>query len=414
MRDELLSFKTFALETLGCKVNRVESDSFQALLQQHEARIVPAEEADCIIVNTCTVTAEADKKARKTVRSLLKQAPSARIVVTGCAAALKPEMFTDLDPRIRVIERVELTELLQSARATRLLRLGPGFRTRVGVKIQDGCDNACTYCIVHVARGAARSVPYYDVCAEVEDYLAAGVNEVVLTGIDLGSYESNGFRLKHLLSELSRIAEGYAKARQPVARIRASSLEPLSVTDDLISLLALSDGRICRHLHVPVQSGSSKVLREMDRPYNADDFMRLAGKLHANIPSISLTTDIICGFPGETEADFESTMDLAREVGFSKIHVFPYSPREGTPAAARPDQIPPEVKADRAARLRALAEELREQDRNKRSGTKELVLIEDARKGLTESYHEIELDELGVFDPTCMPTPGSLIQLELP
>ena len=390
----------FAVINHGCKVNKVESDTFASLLAARGAQLADEERAQLVIVNTCTVTGEADKKARKAVRHALKASPEALVVVTGCGAVIDPVAYSSLDERVQVIGRFELLDLIREGNEAPL-RLGEGFRTRVNLKIQDGCDRACTYCIVHVARGKARSSDAAQVLAEADAYLSSGVKELVLTGIDLGSYQSGDYGLAKLVEELIVLSRSNCTSGDLPARIRASSLEPMSITPEFIDLLASSEGRLCRHLHLPLQSGSSKVLREMARPYTADEFASLVEHLYDRIPSLSLSTDIIVGFPGETDEDFAQTMQLARACRFSKIHVVPYSKREGTPAATRSDQVPPEIMRQRAAQLRELSDELRDSDFASRMGTEELVIVE-SRFALTESYHEIPIPE-GAPEGALMP-----------
>ncbi|MBE6473091.1 MAG: MiaB/RimO family radical SAM methylthiotransferase [Coriobacteriaceae bacterium] len=395
---------TFHIVNLGCKVNRVESDSMAAALLRHGCKAEAEEAADLVIVNTCTVTGEAEKKTRKAVRHALAVNPLARVVVTGCAAAITPGFFESLDPRVEVRGKKQLEDELESGQEVPQLRVGQGFRTRVGVKVQDGCDRACSYCIVHVARGKAWSVSHDVVVREARKHFDAGVKEVVLAGIDIGAYRDGGLELPQLADLLVREADEATLEGDLPARIRISSIEPVSVSDALVGALVRNDGRICRHLHLPVQSGSSKVLHEMNRPYSAEEFMRLVEKLRAAVPGISLTTDVIVGFPGETEADFQETCDLVRAAGFSRLHVFPYSRREGTPAAERPDQVPAEIKRERASRLRAIGKSLGEADMLSRSGTRELVLVEGAT-ALTESYHEVAAPEAS--------EPGALVPVVL-
>lgn len=384
---------TFHVVNLGCKVNRVESDEFAALLLEQGGRAASADEAGLIVVNTCTVTGEAEKKTRKAVRQALRANENARVVVTGCAAAIDPDTYTAMDARVLVVPKGSVVGLLSGEgeaehghdRATSgvALRVGEEFPTRVGVKVQDGCDNACTYCIVHVARGRAWSRSADEIEREVCRLAQAGAREIVLTGINLGSYRFEGARLADLLRRLlAATGEG--------VRFRISSVEPRDVDDDLIALMAASDGRICRHLHLPLQSGSPKVLKEMARPYKADYFRELVGKLYAAMPQLSLSTDVIVGFPGETEEDYLATEEMARDCRFSRMHIFRYSKREGTPAARRVDQVPPEVKASRAKRLEALAEELRAADRARRAGSRERALVETDGVATTESYHAVE------------------------
>ena len=388
----------YTVVNLGCKVNRVEADGFERLLAERGGVPVGEAAADLIVVNTCTVTGEAEKKTRKAVRHALSTNDGARVVVTGCASELSSETFTAMDDRVVVVPKagadLYLSELEMSGTAPcetpESFPASPADgRTRIGIKVQDGCDNACTYCIVHVARGRATSRPAEAVVAEAVALARSGVREIVLTGINLGSYDADGLDLDDLCRRLlAETAELHAPG-EPLCRFRIGSVEPMDVSMDLIGLLAEAGGRLCRHLHLPLQSGSSKVLREMGRPYDAEEYRQLVDYLRAMVPEIALTTDIIVGFPGETDEDFEDTCALARHVGFAKIHVFPYSRREGTPAAERSDQVPPGEKAARAARLRALTDELAAADRAARAGTVELALVETPEVATTESYHEM-------------------------
>lgn len=391
----------FAVVNLGCKVNRVESDDASARLAARGTETAEAD-ADLIVVNTCTVTGEAEKKTRKAVRRALRANDRARVLVTGCAAAVDAAFYEALDPRVRVVGKARLAEEIEAwcdsegvSAAPPLLPVGPGFRTRVGVKVQDGCDNACTYCIVHVARGRATSRAADGVVRECAEYARAGAGEIVLTGINLGSYcdgarrDPSATRLAGLLRRLlDATADLHAPGAFPV-RFRISSIEPRDVDDALVDLLAAADGRVCRHLHLPLQAGSSKVLREMARPYDADRFRALVERLYAAVPGLALSTDVIAGFPGETDAEFQETLELARACRFAKMHAFPYSRRAGTPAAERPDQVPPAVKAARAAQLRALGDELRAAERARRAGTVELALVEEGGVAMSESYFEL-------------------------
>ena len=391
----------FAVVNLGCKVNRVESDDAAARLALRGVE-TPEASADLIVVNTCTVTGEAEKKTRKAVRRALRANDRARVLVTGCAAAVDAAFYEALDPRVRVVGKARLAEEIEAwcdsegvSAAPPLLPVGPGFRTRVGVKVQDGCDNACTYCIVHVARGRATSRAADGVVRECAEYARAGAGEIVLTGINLGSYcdgarrDPSATRLAGLLRRLlDATADLHAPGAFPV-RFRISSIEPRDVDDALVDLLAAADGRVCRHLHLPLQAGSSKVLREMARPYDADRFRALVERLYAAVPGLALSTDVIAGFPGETDAEFQETLELARACRFAKMHAFPYSRRAGTPAAERPDQVPPDIKAARAAALRALGDELRAAERARRAGTVELALVEEGGVAMSESYFEL-------------------------
>lgn len=397
------------LVNIGCKVNRVEIDGIAAALLDQGARLAEPGQADIVIMNTCTVTGDAEKKTRKSVRQALRENPHAHVLVTGCAVAIDAAELCGIDERVHAVGKAQAAqvawelvgehphETVGDARADAHpaanggtapgthLRMGGGFRTRVGIKVQDGCNNACTYCIVHVARGLPRSEPADQVAAEVRRYAAAGARELVLTGINLGTYESAGKDLAGLAASLAPLV--------PEGRIRISSVEPRDVTDRLIDLLADSDGHICRHLHLPLQSGSSRVLAQMARPYDAPFFLDLVARLRRAVPQISLSTDIIVGFPGETEEDFLRTLAVARIAGFSKIHVFRYSRRAGTPAAERSDQVDPQVIAERAHRLTDLGRILAHKDAARRAGSAERVLVERTGRGTTESYHTVLLPQ---------------------
>ncbi len=388
---------------LGCKVNRVEADGFDTLLRAAGSLPVSEEEADLIVVNTCTVTGDAEKKTRKAVRRSLRANERARVVVTGCAAAIDGSVFEAMDGRVIVVPKAAMATFLGEQAPQRSARSDdasidartqpfPCDRRRVGVKVQDGCDNACTYCIVHVARGPARSREADAIVEEVRRLAQEGVREVVLTGINLGAYRSAGGGLAPLLTRLLHQTAGLHGEGEEPCRIRLSSIEPSDVDEELLNAIAAADGRICRHLHLPLQAGSTKVLAEMGRPYTAEDYLSLVGRLRAALPALALSTDAIVGFPGETEEEFEETLALAEACGFSQMHVFPYSKREGTPAAAREDQVPSEVRALRAKLLRELGKRLKQRDRSLRRDTVELALVESRGRAMTESYHEVEVD----------------------
>lgn len=375
----------FCIVNLGCRVNRVESDSIAQAYLARGGEMVSAAYAELVVVNTCTVTGEAEKKTRKAIHRALRANDHARVIVTGCAANVDPEGYSAMDERITVVDKSELLNAAGGDFASSV-RVGEDFPARVGVKIQDGCDHACTFCIVHVARGKAWSRPSAEILAEVKALAASGVSEIVMTGIDLGSYlEASGHDLCWLLRMLmEEVAD---------CRFRISSIEPISVNDELIALMAGSNGRICRHLHLPLQSGSSKVLAEMERPYDAAYFKSLVTKLRDAMPDISLTTDLMVAFPGETEEDFRESLEMARSSQFSKIHVFRYSKRAGTPAAKRSDQIPAEVSEHRAKELRELSLELRRSFGESLVGRRELIAVESDGMGMSDSFYRVRLDK---------------------
>ena len=452
-----MSAPCFHIVNLGCKVNRVESDSCAVQLLQYGWCAGDLSDADLIIINTCTVTGEADKKTRKTVRHAASNNNHAKILVTGCAAQITPEVFEEMSEQVFVVPKAklknEIDELIKTFDLAKLncnvildhpFPLGKNFHTRVGVKIQDGCNNACTYCIVHVARGRAWSRPADEVIDECVALHRAGVREIVLTGINLGSYSylqdtqsddfsrpgdyqcagslqskclpaqesrsnksqsgvlrsdncapssANSVNLTQLLEQLLHATKGIDNSGAPLTRFRISSIEPADVTDDLLQLMQSANGRIARHLHLPLQSGSTKVLREMARPYTAEQFEQLVKKIREICPIIALSTDVIAGFPGETLEDFQETIDVCKRSRFMKLHVFPYSMREGTPAATRADQVSPQTKNKRAKILRNLSCELATADLARRAGTREFALVETNNKATAESYHEIAVSD---------------------
>ena len=391
---------------LGCRVNRVESDRISEALVRAGLTLVDADEADLIVVNTCAVTGEAEAKTRKAVRHALGRAREPYVIATGCAANLHPEMLSELSPRVRV-------EPLKTDIAPRALEL-LGYasdgeeteldahdvaellgRSRWGVKIQDGCNNRCTYCIVWKARGPERSVPVDAVLDQVREAHAAGIPEVVLTGVNLGAYDGSSASDAHVeIDELVRIILDATS----IEHVRLSSIEPMDVSERLLDQMAAHPRRVAPFLHLPVQSGSSSVLARMERPYTADDVMKLAARIRAKLPGVSLSSDMIVGFPGETDDEFEATLDVARAAGFSRIHVFRYSARPGTPAAAMPDQVRPEVMATRSQRLRALALELAQSDARARVGTCERAVIEQGAIGTLASFHKVRIDDAPAFE----------------
>ena len=361
------------------------------------------QDANLIIVNTCTVTHVADAKTRKTVRSVCKKntLDTSKIIVTGCAAAIYSDFYVAIDSRIQFVSKLSMIgtlagligEVSTSAQANILA--GENFRTRASIKVQDGCDNACTYCIVHVARGKSTSVPASDVVAQAKALLNAGVKEINLTGVNIGAYCDGDINLAKLLNELVTLIEHkFANYSGIPARFRLGSIEPQDFSDKLIEVIAAAQGKICRHFHLPLQSGSSKVLGQMNRRYTADAFLQLVHKIKEAMPTASFSTDVICGFPGETDDDFSQTLEVCKQCRFMKIHVFPYSMRKNTPAAQRDDQIDPKIKNARCKQLQELGRALAKQDLEKRKG--EFGLIEAPNRARLESYHLIKCDSIEI------------------
>lgn len=386
--------QTFSIITLGCKVNKVEADSMSVRLTALGATQSALEAARVVLINTCTVTGEADSKTRKAAHRALRDAtPGATVIVCGCGATAHPEQFKDEPTELEVIANkadalqraIELLELDISTNLTTSARVGEGFNTRVAIKVQDGCDNACSYCIVPKARGAACSVPLGEVLDEVAANTQAGAKEIILTGIDLGCYHEGAVSLTELLERILAVGEDF--------RIRLSSIELPSISDKLLNLIAASEGHICAHLHIPLQSGSERILEAMRRNYTAWGFLQRLAEIKTVVPHIALSTDVIVGFPGETEDDFNDTLAFCEQAGFSRIHIFRYSKRPGTVAATMPQMVSSEIKAQRAEELRRLALTLTEQDATRRIGSCEAVLRETAQRGRTESYYPVKLSD---------------------
>lgn len=392
-----------AVINLGCRVNRVESDRMERDLAAAGFTLVDPQDASLIVINTCAVTGEAEAKTRKAVRHALNQPMEPYVIATGCAAALHPESLSELSDRVSVVP----SKIDVAGSALRILGLesdGASLRctaeassmlprqARMGVKIQDGCNNRCTYCIVWKARGPERSVPMESVLSEVRAVCDLGLPEVVLTGVNLGAYDGEGMGDSHV--EIDELLDILMRDTA-IPQIRLSSIEPMDVSDRLIERVASSRGRIAPFFHLPVQSGCTRTLSRMGRPYTAEAFEDLCARIKAAIPAASLSCDLIVGFPGETEEDFEESLALCGRVGFSRMHVFRYSARPGTPAASMPYQIPAEVMAERSKLARDLADRLSRADALSRVGTCERAVIEEGCRGTLASFHRVEVAGLG-------------------
>lgn len=377
---------TLRTVTLGCKVNQYETQLVrEGLLGIGYRDAGEREPADLCLVNTCTVTAEGDAKSRQLVRRLHRQNPHARIVVMGCYATRAPDELKRLPGVSEVItDKRELPDWLGRHGVVDLPRGVTRLdgRSRAYVKLQDGCLLRCSYCIIPQVRPAMHSRPLAEVVAEVRAIVAQGVGEVVLTGIHLGHYgvdfnagrpKPDWVRLPTLLRELLRIPGEF--------RIRLSSIEATEVSRELIGVMRDHADRICSHLHVCLQSGSDAVLRRMKRRWGVKRMIDRCRLVQTQLDRPALTTDVIVGFPGETEGDFRATVAACREVGFSKLHVFPFSPRRGTPAAEMPEQVPADVKAKRAAELSCVGAELRNQYFDTLVGQTLHVLVESVQQG---------------------------------
>ena len=399
--------RRIALVTLGCKVNQCESAGLAEGLRRMGHTLVGFDaEADVCIVNTCTVTARTDFQSRQLIRRAARRNPAAPVIVTGCYAQVAPEQLKTL-PNVRIVAGNAEKELIPGlaaslnggpaevmvrdiAEARHFTGPAPGRfpgRTRAFLKIQDGCNARCSYCIVPSARGPSRSMQPGDVLENISALGGAGYREIVLTGVHLGAWGADLTPPRGLPSLLRQIEESGR-----VGRLRLSSIEPLEVTEELIERLRGSTV-LCPHLHIPLQSGDDRVLSAMGRHYGRQFFRDLVNRLVSEIPDLAIGVDVMAGFPGEKDGEFENTAELLRELPVAYLHVFPYSERPGTLAASMPGKIGAGLRAERAAALRALGLAKREEFARRAVGTRQTVLVEGSRdrktgrlKGFTGNY----------------------------
>lgn len=372
---------TLRTVTLGCKVNQYETQYVrEGLLRVGYRDAAEGEPADLCLVNTCTVTREADYKCRKIVRALARTNPGAQIVVMGCYAARAAQELAALPGVVEVVmDKRDLPGLL----ARFGLHEAPTgirsftWRHRAWVKVQDGCHMGCSYCIVPKVRPVLWSRPAHEVLEEVQALSSAGYREIVLTGIHLGHYcldqrpretATKRLDLAGLVEQILTLDGDF--------RLRLSSIEAAEVTPVLIDLVAAHPQRLCPHLHLPLQSGSDGVLSRMRRRYSSQQFVETCQAVEQRVPGLALTTDVIVGFPGESEADFQATCQVVEEIGFAKVHVFRYSPREGTPAAEFPEQVAEQAKQKRAAELGRKSRRLHQRYLKRLCGERLQVLAE--------------------------------------
>jgi threonylcarbamoyladenosine tRNA methylthiotransferase MtaB len=376
-----------ALDTVGCKLNQAETQLLARQLARAGYRLVaPEDGADVYVLNTCTVTRVADGKCRRLLKSARRRNPGALVVAIGCYVERDRQELAQIKGVDLVLDNSQKMDLLpRLEQSGRLLRPGAvsshaDFRTRAFIKVQDGCNNFCSYCIVPMVRGREKSLPLEQVLDEVKSRVADGYKEVVLTGTEIGAYNDKGIGLKELLRRIL--------ADTGVARLRLSSLQPQEITPALIGLW--QDERLCRHFHLSLQSGSGAVLKRMKRRYTTADYKRAVELIRKAVPGAAVTTDVIVGFPGETEAEFRESYDFARQMDFARIHVFTYSPRPGTKAADTPRQVDDKIKRERSRRMLALGRACVRSFRKGFLGQTLMVLWEKETggvwSGLTDNY----------------------------
>lgn len=420
--------KTVAFHTLGCKVNHYETEGIWNMFKDNGYERVDFERmADVYVINTCTVTNTGDKKSRQIIRRAIRKNPESIICVTGCYAQTSPGEVMEIDGVDIVVgtqNRKKMIPLIEEHKKTRLPINGvenimqtrvfeemdvPQFsdRTRASLKIQEGCNNFCTFCIIPWSRGLLRSRDPEHVLEQAQKLVDAGYKEIVLTGIHTAGYgeDMTDYNFANLLRDLEEKVEG-------LQRIRISSIEASQITDEVIDVLDKSK-KIVRHLHIPLQSGSSTVLTRMRRKYSAEFYAEKIEKIKKALPGLAITSDIIVGFPGETTEEFQETYEFVKRIGYAELHVFPYSRRTGTPAARMENQIDNDVKEDRVQQMISLSNDLAKQYALKYQGeVLEVIPEEKSSKksgnliGYTDNYLKVQFE--GAEDLI-----GSLVQVKI-
>ncbi len=409
--------KTVKLITMGCKVNQYDTQSMRETLLSNGYTVVDeTQPADLYLINTCTVTNAADQKARQTIRKAIRQNPNADVFVTGCYAESDRTAIEQI-PGVTFVfgnrEKADIQIYLDKLRAKSLLQIEPiqhdaireharfssgvsnaGKRTRALIKVQDGCSAFCTYCIIPYVRGRMTSRPLTEIEEEAHRIADSGIKEIVITGVHLGAYGQDTDRDKNIADIIEHIHD-----IDGIERIRFSSIEPMYFPDILVERMSALP-KCMPHFHLPIQSGSDKVLRSMRRRYTTKQFTQLVAKLRSQFnDDIGITTDMMVGFPGETNSDFQDSLQFVEKIGFSQLHVFRYSPRKGTPAATYPDQIPPPISSARSSEMIQLGNDLSTTFRQRMLGKSKHILIEDSRDGenqllagFTENYLRVLVD----------------------
>lgn len=421
--------KRVAFQTLGCKVNFYDTESLMQTFTDSGYEIVNfKEKADVYVINTCTVTNEGARKSRQMVRQAKRRSPDSFVAVVGCYSQIAPEevlQITGVDLVIGTKGKKRLVQMIEEARDAQLPldfveKMGEreSFeeipvqrfigRTRATIKIEDGCDQYCSYCIIPYARGPVRSRHPKSALNEVKNLVQMGVQEIVLTGIHLGAYGQDLAAEMNLVELIKMFLP-----IQGLKQIRLSSLEITEVTDELISLL-VDEPQLCPHLHLPLQAGSDLILKMMNRPYTKGQFASRVEKIRDLLPDLAITTDVMVGFPGETAALFQETYDFVQKIAFSQLHVFKYSARPGTRAAKFDSQLSKEVKDQRSQELRRLGDELSYRYRKRFLGQTLPVLVETERDQMTGMLTGITPNYLRVYlrpDQNVIPGQISLIKL---
>ena len=401
--------KKVAFYTLGCKVNQYETEAMLELFEKEGYEKAETEDyADVYVINTCTVTHMSDRKSRQYIRRMKKKNPDAIIAVVGCYSQVSPEEILSIDEvnlvmgtndRKKIVEEVKKTDASRKVSTVDDIMKVKAFeeieinktngKTRAFMKIQDGCDRYCSYCIIPYARGRVRSRDLESIVKEVENLASNGYKEVVLTGIHVASYgkdiKDSDIKLLDVIKQINDI-EG-------IERIRLSSVEPILFTDEFVEAVSTMD-KVCPHYHLSLQSGCDETLKRMKRRYTTEEYKAIVDRLRAAIPNVSITTDVIVGFPGETNEEFDKTYEFLKDIELTHMHVFKYSPRKGTPAATMENQVDPSTKHDRSEKLLQLNEENFNKFGQKMLDKEFNVLFEqkvgdNKYEGLTENYVKV-------------------------
>ena len=403
--DVVTDVLTYAVVTFGCRVNQADSLAIERELQSYGAVAAPPDQADVIVVNTCSVTATADQGARQTIRRVVRTNPSVKVIVTGCYATRAAADVANLPNVIQVIPNDDKESVAESVfagvhlpTAERLgngdgpcgheLSPGAGGRTVFTLRVQTGCDEACSYCIIPSTRGRGRSLPVEHVVRAVDRAVAAGYKEIVLTGVHLGSYGRDLAGRLSLLTLLRQLSD-----RSDDVLFRISSLEPMDCTRDLVALFAMSSN-VAPHFHLPLQHASNSVLRSMRRPYTIDYYCRLVTEIAGLMPDVSIGSDVIVGFPGETDRHFEESAATLRGLPLSHLHVFPYSDRPGTEASAIYPKVDGTVIRERGRVVREIGGQMASRFRNAQHGTsRRALVVDDGWSAVTDNYIKVRLNE---------------------
>ena len=393
----------YSIVTFGCRVNQADSLSIEAGFLARGAVAVPPDEADVVVVNTCSVTATADQGARQTIRRVARANPSVRVIVTGCYATRAPQDVVALPNVVRVVPNSNKDALLEIAAEEwfsstaardgdgpcgRTVVPGVAGRTAFTLRVQTGCDQVCSYCIIPTTRGRGQSKPLQQVVDDVQRAVAAGYKEIAITGVHLGSYGRDLAGHATLATLVQRLAEWPADVL-----FRVSSLEPMDCTPEVVTLAA-SSPRIAPHFHLPLQHGSDAMLRAMRRPYTAAYYAALVGRIVDAMPEASIGSDVIVGFPGETDDHFDESISVLHDLPLTHLHVFPYSDRPGTEASRLHPKVDGPLIRERSRRVREIGAEMSRRFRAAQAGTiRRALVVDDGWSAVTDNYVKVRLEQ---------------------